>query len=305
MGLKSSYEPSINNVYGLSDYVISLGSFERDGSVPYIYNNQMSGMVIQDLDNNFVATDNNNLTYSKDVIYKATKYNVPLLTDQIDYQIIETIAKNNHSKTSITFVMEYYKQIIEMPSDLDQYGMLLYGFRYAQANNSKGTDDYDFNIIGIRGKFGTNNNKYGIFIWGEALIYGQDSNGNTTIDTVSGSKTNVTFIPYNYGIENFTILCTTESLVDSNGNETNKLEVQFKDTTGNINLDLTIDTSNAADDKDKFSSDKVYKCITMPNYSQNINYSFYHIKTFGDKLTLDELEKQTHILVTLQGVQYV
>jgi len=304
MGLKSSYEPKINSIYGLSDYIISLGSFERDGSLPYVYNNQMTGIVVQDLDDNFVATNNNNITYSKDVMYKSIKYNVPLLTNQINYEIMETIAINNLSKTSITFVMQYYKQIIEMTSELDQYGMLLYGFRYAQANNSKGTDDYDFDTIGIRGKFGTKNNKYGIFLWGEALIYGQDSNGNTTIDTVKDSKTDVTFLPYDYNVENFTIMCTTESEVDSNGNETNKLDVNFKDTSGILDLTLTIDTSNGAT-ADKFTSDKVYKCITMPNYSQNIDYSYLHIKTFGDKLTMNELETQTHILVGLQGVDYV
>ena len=304
MGLKSSYEPMINKVYGLSEYIISLGSFERDGILPYVYNNQMTGIVIQDIDENFVATNNNNIGYSKDVMYNAERYNVPLLTNQINYEIIETIAKNNLSKTSIVFVMEYYKQIIEMTSELDQYGMLLYGFRYAQANNSAGTNDYNFNTIGIRGRFGSKDNKYGIFIWGEALIYGQDNNSNPTIDSIVGSKTDELFIPYDYSIENFTIMCTTESEVDTSGNETNKLLIEFKDIKATLDLTLTIDTSGGAA-ADKFTSDKIYKCITMPNYSQNIDYSYFHIKTFGDKLTMDELEKQTHILVTLQGVEYV
>ena len=293
MSLKSSYEAPIKSMQGLSPYIISLGSFERDGSLPYLYNNQMTGIVIQDLDSNFAVTDDNNILNSKDVKYKGINFNVPVLTNQLEYQILNTVGKNNNSKTSIIFVMEYYKQVVPMLNNLDEYGMLLYGFKYQQGSNS-----YDFNTIGIRGKFGTNNGQYGIFLWGEALIYSQDSGGNTTINSVSGSKTDVTFLPYDYSIENFTILCNTYSN-DSSSN----LYINFKDVDSNINLSLNIDTST--DSNNNYVSSKLNNVITMPNYSQNINYSLYHFKTFGDQLTIDELEAQSHLLITLQGVKYV
>ena len=293
MSLKSSYEAPIKSMQGLSPYIISLGSFERDGSLPYLYNNQMTGIVIEDLDSSFNETADNNILYSKDVKYKGINFNVPILTNQLEYQILNTVGKNNNSKTSIIFVMEYYKQIVPMLNSLDDYGMLLYGFKYQQGSNS-----YDFNTIGIRGKFGTNNGQYGIFLWGEALIYSQDDSGNTTINSVSGSKTDVTFLPYDYSIENFTILCNTVS-DDSNSN----LTVNFKDVSGSIDLSLNIDTS--ADSNNNYVSSKLNKVITMPTFSQNVDYSYYHIKTFGDQLDMDILERQTHTLITIQGVKYV
>jgi len=293
MSLKSSYEAPIKSMQGLSSYIISLGSFERDGSLPYLYNNQMTGIVIEDLDSNFAVTENNDILNSKDIKYKDINFNIPILTNQLEYQILNTIGVNNNSKTSIIFVMEYYKQVVPMLNNLDDYGMLLYGFKYQQGANS-----YDFNTIGIRGKFGTSNGQYGIFLWGEALIYSKDSGGNTTITSISGSKTTVTFLPYDYSVENFTILCNTYS-DDSSSN----LYINFKDVDSNINLSLTIDTS--ADSTNNYISSKLNNVITMPNYSQNINYSYCHIKTFGEQLTMDELESQSHLLITLQGVKYV
>ena len=305
MSVGSNYEQSINSVYGLSDNIVALGSFERDGGIPYVYNNQMSGIVLQDLNTDLEPTDNNNIFKDRNTKYKNIDLNVPVLSNQIKYQILEDACKNNHSRTSIAYVMEYYKQIIYLSDSRDDYGMLLYGFRYSQSNNSKGTDVFDFDTIGIRGKFGLNNNQYGITLWGEALIYGQDSNGNTTIDSVSGSKTTEYFFPYDYSINNLTVMCTTEMELDSKGNETGKLLVNFKDVDGNIDLSLLIDTSGATDAKDEYTSDKIDSVITMPTYSESIDYTYYHIKTFSDKLTMDELEKQTHILVTKQGVKYV
>jgi len=107
MSLKSSYEAPIKSMQGLSPYIISLGSFERDGSLPYVYNNQMTGIVIEDLDSSFNETVDNNILYSKDVKYKDIMFNVPILTNQLNYQILDNIGINNSSKTSIVFVMEY------------------------------------------------------------------------------------------------------------------------------------------------------------------------------------------------------
>ena len=76
MALKTSYEPPINGLHG---NIISFGSFERDGSYPYVYNNQQEAIILVDLDKDFNETPNNNIVSYKDVIYKNDRITVPII----------------------------------------------------------------------------------------------------------------------------------------------------------------------------------------------------------------------------------
>jgi len=283
MSLKPNYEPKI---YELHPNIIAFGSYERDGSFPYVYNNEQAGIIMQDLDDDFVTTDNNNIRAYKTVEYKQNKYTVPLIKSQIEYQIINAIAKNNNSRCSVVYVSPLYKALY---SNIDSNGMLVLGIKYDLESS------YKFKTIGVRALYTINNYQYGIYIWAEALQYDQDDDGNTTITSLTTS--NKTFIPYNYSFDNVTMMTTFEEDTDNN-----KLIIEYKsvekDQEGNrlFDFDFSLDTD---DDNAKYSSNKIDSIITMPELNQSIEYSLYHIKTFGNKLSLNTLEHQSNILITL------
>jgi len=292
MGLKIGYEPKI---YGLHPNIISLGSFERDGSYPYVYNNEQAAIILEDLDTNFKCIINNNITAFKKVQYKGQFYTVPVVTNQIEYTILNDIAKNNNAKLSILNVMQIYKAIA---TGLDINGMLLFGFRYDQDPEK----DYKFKTIGLRGIYGNNNNQYGVFLWGEALQYNKlDSDGNESEDgevtITSLTKTTKSFYTYDYSLEYLTMMTTFE--YDSTNNQ---LNIEYasveKQPTGERLIDLQLALNCDSDNAD-FDPSKIFKFITMPELHNKMDYSYYHIKTFGDKLDFSTLEHQSNIIVAL------
>ena len=285
MGLKAGIEPVI---YGLHNKIIAFGSYERDGSFPYVYNNEQNAIVMQDLDDDFVVTNNNNIKAYKSLVYKGKTYTIPIITNQIEYQVLNEIAKNNDAKISLIYVSEMYKSL---HSDINEYGMLVAGFKYDQDPDST----YKFKTIGLRATYGTNDGEYGMFIWAEALQYDQDDDDNTTIESLV--STDKTFFRYNYELTNLTLMTTFEYNSDDD-----KLIMEYKSVEKNqegdrlLSLDLELDCD---DDNANFDPDQINNVITMPELGQNIEYSLYHIKTFGDKLNLNILEHQSNILVTL------
>jgi len=284
MSLKSSYEGLI---YNLNSKIISFGSFERDGSFPYVYNNEQSAIILEDIDSDFVVSTNNNIQSYKSVNYKGKTYTIPIVKNQIEYTTLDTIAKNNDAKISLIYVSEMYKVI---NPDIDENGMMVVGYKYDQQD-----DSFKFKTIGVRATFGVSGSQYGMFVWAEALQYDQDDDGNTTIDSLV--STDKTFIPYDYSVENLTIMSTFEY-----NSDTDKLYMEYKsvekDQDGNrlINFDYEL---NCDDDNAAFDPSLINMCITMPELNQTIEYSLFHIKTFGDKLNLDALEHQSNILITL------
>jgi len=284
MSLKPNYEPKI---YGLHHNIIAFGSYERDGSFPYVYNNEQNAIVIQDLDDDFVVTNNNNIQAYKMLNYKGKQYTIPIIKNQIEYQVLNEVAKNNDAKVSLIYVSEMYKAL---HSNIDTNGMLTIGFKYDQQN-----DSYKFKTIGIRATYGIKDGEYGIFLWAEALQYDQDDDDNTTITSLV--TTDKTFMKYNYELNNLTLMITFEYNSDAN-----KLYMEYKsvekDQNGNRLLSLDLELS-CDDDNADFEPDDINNVITMPELNENIEYSIYHIKTFGDKLNLNILEHQSNILVEL------
>jgi hypothetical protein len=200
--------------------------------------------------------------------------------------MLDIIGKNNNAKVSFIYVLEMYKTI---NTNIDDNGMLMLGIKYDKETS------YKFKTIGIRGKYGVNGSQYGIFLWSEALQYDQDDDDNTTITSLIA--TDKVFIPYNYAIPNLTIMTTFEYDSDSDTLSIEHKTVN-KDMDGNrlLNIEHTLDCS---DDGASFEPGSIDEYITMPELNQNVEYSIYHIKTFGDKLTLNELEYQSNILITL------
>ena len=285
MALNTRYE---GKVYELHPNIISFGSFERDGSFPYVYNNEQAAIMLEALDDDMKITIDNNIYQYKAVMYKDKYYTVPVIKNQIEYSVLNEIAKNNNAKISTLKVLQMYKAITE---SIDKYGMLMLGFRYDQDNDKT----YKFKTIGIRGKFGIQGYQYGVTLWAEALQYDQDSDGNTTINSLV--KSDEHFYSYKYDLEYLTIMNTFEY------DQTNdKLLMEYKsvekqpDGSRLLDLDFSLDCDDA---NAKFDPDKIYKYITMPELNQTVEYSYYHIKTFGDKLSLDTLEHQSNILITL------
>jgi hypothetical protein len=276
MALNSSYEAPIQNLH---PNIISIGSFEKNGSYPYVYNNEQNAIVILKIDSDTMEETINNVVYQyKQVIYANKTLTVPVLVDSIWYQEIEKIAKNNNCLVSFMFVMEIYKQL---NANVDPNGMLVLGFKYDVENQAK------FKTIGIRGMFAPNNGTYGVYLWLEALQYDKNDDGDIIITSLG--STNKIYFPYDYSLENLTTMfmfdySDGENLiidvksVEKKPDGSRILDQQFS---LNINIDLST----------------IEKFLTMNELNKTIQYSFYHIKTFGAKLTPEELDYQSKILV--------
>jgi hypothetical protein len=276
MALSSNYEAPIQNLH---PKIISIGSFEKNGSYPYVYNNEQNAIVILKIDSNTMEEKVNNVVYQyKQVEYANKKISVPVLVDSIWYQEIEKIAKDNNCLVSFMFVMEVYKQL---NYNVDEYGMLVLGFKYDVESQTK------FKTIGIRGIFAPNNGTYGVYLWLEALQYDTDDDGNVTITSLG--STDKIYFPYDYSLPNLTTMFMFDYsdgenlVVDVKSVEKKPDGSRILDNQFSLDIDINLNT--------------LEKFLTMNELNKTIQYSFYHIKTFGDKLTPEELDYQSKILV--------
>jgi len=292
--LISRYEPC---VIGLIDKIISFGSFEKDGSYPYVYNNSQNTIVLQDLDDQLLGVTNNIIDNYKTLSYKDNKSYIPILNQQIKYEVLDQISKNNNCRITLLTVVEFYKQILP---NVDSNGILMLGFRYDTEKDSSGNIT-KYKTIGIRGKFGLNNNIYGISLWAEALQYDVSDINNITITSLN--KSNVVFYEYDYKVNNYTINMNFN--YDSTNNELDcYIGSVEKDINGNKYIDNTF-TINCDDNNASFDPSKIEECITTGDRNKQTSFSYFHIKTFNDVLTDSEAENQSKILVTVEGVKYV
>ena len=285
---------SLNNalekpIYGLKTSIVVAGSFESDGSYPYVYNNQNSGIVMQDLDKDFKPTNNNIIQKTKSITYNYKTYTIPLIKNQVNYELMPAILSKSNIKSSYIVTFPIYKTI---SSGYDKNGMLLYGFRYDQDSDKT----YKFKTVGIRIVNDINDNgTYGYTVRLEALQYDQDDDSNTTISSIK--KVYEHFYPFYYSLSMITLLIRTEVKKDSDNDDALFIYVDSLDKDYDGNRLISFSGSFKLSDIN-LSKDNIYQCVTMPELNQSIEYSLFNIKVYSDNLSLNVLEQQSYILVT-------
>ena len=279
MPLSTQYERTHS---GLHSSLINVGSFEKDGSYPYNYNNHQRSIVITLFDKDFVPTYDSVIRNYKTVTYDKEKYVVPVLMESIVYKELEKVVQNNDTNISAILTLPFYKAIL---SGLDGNGMMLLGFQYDVEETFK------FKTIGVYMEYGIEGTQYGYKLSMKSLQYDQDASDEPTITELA--VTAKTFVPYVYDVDAVTSTFTFEHYDSKVVVKMSTLERDPK--TGNKLLDkvwelLDTDTS--------FDSTTVDMVLTMNELNKILEYSLMHIKTFGDILTQEEFYEQSKIMVT-------
>jgi len=282
MALNNSLEKPI---FGISKSIVSLGSFEADGSYPYVYNNYTSGIVLQDLDNDFIATDNNIIQNTKVIEILGRQYTFPLIKNQVSYELIPDVVKKSNLKTSYIVTFPIYKTI---STGYDSNGMLLYGFRYDQDPDNT----YKFKTVGIRIVNAIDENgAYGFKIKLQALQYDRDGDGNTTITDVK--TVHDKFYNFYYSLDKIVLLISTK--VTNDGSD-DYLTIELNSVNRDLNGNRLISTTGSLKLSDiNLTKDNVTQCITMPELNQSIEYTLCNIKVYGDYMPVEQLEQQSYI----------
>jgi hypothetical protein len=297
MALNNSTELSIANLH---KSIIAAGSFENDGSYPYVYNNQNSGIVMQDFEYdqdsngnntiiNFTATDNNIIANSKAFLYNNITYTIPLIKNQVNYELVPKVVSKSNLATSFISVFPMYKTI---STKYDSNGMLLYGFRYDQDP----TNSYKFKTVGVRLINEVNTvGEYGFRIFLEALQYDRDADGNTTITDIQTKYSN--FFNFDFNLYKVTLLITTYVANDSTDDYIYfTLDTVERDLNGNRLISIGSNNSFKLSDIN-LTKDNVTQCVTMPELNQSIEYSLFNVKIYGTNLSTEALEQQSYIEV--------
>ena len=282
MALNNSLEKPI---FGVSKSIVSLGSFEADGSYPYVYNNYTSGIVLQDLDNDFVATDNNIIQNTKVIEILGRQYTFPLIKNQVCYELIPDIVKKSNLKTSYIVTFPVYKTI---SVGYDSNGMLLYGFRYDQDPDKT----YKFKTVGVRIVNDIDENGlYGFRIKLQALQYDRDDDGNTTITDIKTVYDK--FYNFYYSLDKIVLLISTQV---TNDGDDDYLSIELNSVNRDLNGDRLISTNGSLKLSDiNLTKDNVTQCVTMPELNQSIEYTLCNIKVYGDYMPVEQLEQQSYI----------
>ena len=279
MALSTQYERTYT---GLHPSIINVGSFEKDGSYPYNYNNQQRSIVITKYDDDFVATNDSVIQNYKTISYNKDQYIVPVVVDSISYMELEKLVAANDTKISVMMVIPFYKAIA---SGIDSNGMMLLGFRYDVE------ETYKFKTLGVYMEYGVEGTQYGYRLSMKSLQYDQDADANVTITTLA--ETTKTFVPYEYSVDSITATFTFDHHDSAVYIDMTTLERDPK--TGVKILDKSWDL---ADSDTSFDATTVETVLTMNEYNKVLEYSVLHIKTFGTILTQDEFYEQSEILVT-------
>jgi len=278
MPLSTNKEHTYN---GLHSDIINVGSFEKDGSYPYVYNNQQRSIVITKFNKDFVATYDSLISSYKTVEYNKDDLIVPVVKDSITFIDMDKVIANNDTNVSVMFAMPLYKSILD---GIDVNGMMLLGMQYDIE------ETYKFKTIGIYADYGVKGTQYGYNISMKSLQYDQDSDGNTTITELA--STSKTFIPYAYDKSAITFTFTITH--NDSKVQYNLATIERDDKTGNKMFDLHYELD---DDDTSFDATKVERLLIMNELNKVIEYSIMNAKTFGSVLSSDEFYDQSKILV--------
>jgi len=281
MGLKSGLEPLYD---GLDEHIINVGSFEKDGSYPYMYNNNGESIHIVKYDEDMVATIDSVIENYKTVSYRNNNYVLPLLANSLDYiRLDESLKASN--ECSALFAFPLYKTIVK---EANENGMMLFGSIYEQDP----TNAYDFKTIGvyyrrtIDGSTGVAKHSFRV----ASYQYGKTDDDITMTELATGTEHH---IEYSYTLDMLTIRIgfkydtdTTITLNCIEVDESNDSPARYIDFSTTL---LKADTSFEPSDIDRMS--------TLNELEKKMEYSIGHIKTFSSELDNSTLYTQSKILV--------